>query len=159
RARSVGPTPPSRRSLAPSPPSGLPPPRRHPPLAHDLLATDTPQAILEVDRDADMVGHDADAVADARAPVGVGEVEDPVFFGGRTDADVGAVEERAVPRRAGRADLFAGEGLGAGVDDGLPRDSGADHGREDRVGAVVPCAGADERRRPVVKDVGAGPDL
>lgn len=127
--------------------------------ADDVVALNEPQDGVQVDGDADVVGYDPDAVADARVPTGAVEVEQAMFFRHRLDDDVRAVEESAIPARIGRAQFLAVDGFRASIDDGLAGNGGTDDGRDDRVGAIVPCAGVEEGSRAIIEHVRPGPHL
>jgi hypothetical protein len=78
---------------------------------------------VEVDRDTDVIGDDANPVPNCRAPAGAAKIEDSVLFGKFRDHNVRAIEQRA-KAALDRAGGLATQTLTAGIHHGLPRDRG-----------------------------------
>ena len=116
------------------------------------------EGIVEVDGDANVVRHGPNPLAHFRTPVGVGQVQDPVFLVEAFHGDLRAILERAVAVSGGGEQLL-GEGLGSGINDSLVRYGRADDGGENGEGQVIPLGDTDGYLLAVEEDTGAGPDL
>src|ERR1039458_5548544 len=120
----------------------------------------TAQAVdffVEIDGNADVVGDDADAVADFEFGAGDGgEVDKAVLFVHLVEARGGGFDDMPEGDIGGVDEAVRGKRFGAAIDDHVARPGGGNDGGEDAGGAIFHRATAAGDGVEIVEDVGAG---